>query len=1069
MISYFIKVTICWGLFYAFYALFLSKETFFKVNRWYLLVTIVLGLVTPILPLDVATLFYQEPTTPMYIQPIVVGLQDLDTAITVHTTIQQNNYWLWLLGGIYILGVLVTASRFLHGMNKIVQLYRTGKVYSKSNYHLVLTSQAHLPFSFFNYLFWSEGSQIEEGDAGNIITHEIAHINQWHSLDVLFLEILSILLWFSPPIYWYKKSLRVVHEYLADAYVLKDVHTKQYGHLLIKQAQSGLQLSLANHFLSSQLKKRIQMMTKDESKREALMKYLPALPLVCLMLLVFTNPEVRSNVDATARISLNLTGTSSVPNISLKSLWWTMGDFDKDRVKTILREAYNSDSFSTIIINENTEKPQTTFYKGENLKEMHKACIFLAEKYPSHHKDVQALTIEIAKEFGYALRFHENGESIIFQSLDPVVKAEEATPDRWTIVNDKVLGYTNILEIIKEEEINYIEFLSTKKAKELYGKEEGKDGAVLIKTAYWEVIKDEDGFLLQKKANTLSFPTYKATNTNILEEALKNGYFTHEDFSKTYYKEYKTSDFFIINNIDFGHIKDIITFNKDLSKIAKLFKKLPPEEAIQLYGEKGKNGVTIIELVEGYTAVKDAWGIVKVISKKDNLSDLFSHHKQTFQIVDEMPHYAKETWPMLEFIYQNIKYPEQAKKAGIDGTPVIQFTIEKDGTMSDPFIAKSVEKSLDEEALRIVRLMKEQGDKWTPGWQNGEAVRVIQNLPIKFINFEDAVFSMEVQKSNPADLSAIQITAQKDKPIVPSNSVDSLPKDLSYFQQQGIPTYVNGLLYDKELPFQTADIATVEVLKGMKAQIKYGEKGKNGVIEIQLKEGVSVLMNGIPNVEEILFADDGVYWGTQQLFDGQHWDGQKQPGSYTLYTDTYRELRKEPITYTLKGISHQLKEVEITKVPKNKDPIQITVSDYNKELSIIKSRLNRFLGLARANSTIYFNNIKLSDGSEGPSFSIQLISPVSPYHLNAKQLENFLAKIPTHSSNDFKDIDLTKIGIFLNLPCKEKEGKVCKKRLTALEIEALKPSEIVFIQVNTDLETKFMYNLDLIISINQKI
>ena len=842
MISYFIKVTICWGLFYAFYALFLSKETFFKVNRWYLLATVLLGLVIPIIPLDVATLLYQEPTTPMYIQPIVVGLQDLDTAIIVHTATEQNNYWLWLLGSIYIIGVVITTSRFLHGMNKIFQLYRTGKVYSKSKYHLVLTSQAHLPFSFFNYLFWSEGSQIEETDAGNIITHEIAHINQWHSLDVLFLEILSILLWFSPPIYWYKKSLRVVHEYLADAYVLKDVHTKQYGHLLIKQAQSGIQLSLANHFLSSQLKKRIQMMTKDESKREALMKYLPALPLICLMLLVFTNPEVRSNVDATARISLNLTGTSSVPNISLKSLWWTMRDFDKERVKTILREAYTNHNFVTFINHEPSEKERQDHQKGQSLKEMHKACIFLAEKYPDHRKEVQALTIEIAKEFGYALRFHANGESIIFQSLNPVVKAKEATPHRWTIINDKVFGYANVLDIMQEQEINYIEFISAEKAMKLYGKEEGKDGAVIIKSDYWEVIKNEEGHLLQRKEDRPAHSTYHPVTSHNLSEAFKNGYFTVDNFS----------------------------------------------------------------------------------------------------------------------------------------------------------------------------------------------------MPFK----------------------------QEAQTVTSSNSLDSLPKDLSYFQQQGMPIYVNGLLYEKEIPFQTADIATVDILKGMKAQIKYGEKGKNGVIEIQLKEGVSVLMNGVPNVEEVLFADDGVSWGAQQLFDGQHWDGQKKPGSYTLYTDTYHELRKEPITYTLNGIAHQLKEVEITKVPKNKDPIQITVSDYNKELSIPKSRLNNFLGLARANSTIYFEKIKLSDGSEAPSFSIQL---VNAYHLNNSQLENFIQKFPTLSNHDFKDNAPNDIGIFLSTPCKEKEGKqICRIRLSSSEIDALDPSEIATIEVNTDREMQFMYGVDVLIYISKK-
>jgi len=772
-----------------------------------------------------------------------------------------------------------------------------------------------------------------------------------------------------------------VHEYLADAYVLKDMHTKQYGHLLIKQAQSGLQVSLANHFLSTQLKKRILMMTKNESKQEALMKYLSALPLICLMLLVFTNPEVRKNVDATARISLNLTGTSNVPKISLQSLWWTLGDFDTERVKTTLREAYNNLGNTTFIDYVPIQKEIDDAQKSQSLKEMHKACLFLAEKYPNHKTEIQALTIAVAQEFGYALG-----------------------------------AVSDIFTTIPESEIKYIEFLSADKAMVKYGQQEGKDGAVSISSDYWKVIKTEEGTLLQRKADA---PPLKqqVSPSRKLQEAFLNGYFTVEDFT-----------------------------------IIKSLQQLSPEEAIETYGEKGKNGLTVIELMEGYTAVKDIWGTVKIIAKTDKLSDRFSHLRQTFQIVDDMPRFSKEEWALNEFIYKNIQYPKQAKKAGIAGTPYIQFVVEKDGSISEPSIIKPVESSLDEEALRLVRLMKKHDIKWMPGRQNGEAVRVVQTLPIKFSNFENAVYSIEVQALNPQD-----------------SIVNPPPFDnFNIPQQKDMLVYVNGILYEKDLPFQSTDIEKVDVIKGIKAQMKYGEKGKNGVIEIQLKEGVSVLMNGLPNLEELVTTpvSDGIYWGNQLLVNKPK--KEQLNNVYTMYSHTYQKLRTMPITYTINGKSYDLLEAEITRVPKKKDPIQITVADYTQELTSPKSRLNKLLGAASTGSTIYFEKVKLSDGSISPSFTIQLISD---FAITPTQLEQFIQKMPSLQYGDFKNLDPSKIGVYMDIPCEDQvEGKICQTRLTAQEIQDLKASEIASIKVDENRETLFMYGdkIDVLISIIKK-
>ena len=120
--------------------------------------------------------------------------------------------------------------------------------------------------------------------------------------------------------------------------------------------------------------------------------------------------------------------------------------------------------------------------------------------------------------------------------------------------------------------------------------------------------------------------------------------------------------------------------------------------------------------------------------------------EEIFKIVEQRPRFpgcedeggdnaAKEacaTKKMLEFLYKNIKYPSIAKENGIEGTAVIQFVVDKDGSISDPRIVRDVSGGCGTEALRVVQMMNSMSQKWTPGKQRGRSVRVQYNLPVKF-------------------------------------------------------------------------------------------------------------------------------------------------------------------------------------------------------------------------------------------------------------------------------------------------------------------------------------------------
>ncbi|WMX12481.1 M56 family metallopeptidase [Aureispira sp. CCB-E] len=268
MISYILEVSFSWLIFYLAYILLLQQEHFFGVNRGYLLITLITGLWLPFLQIE-TTYTYPIPQLSYFLEEITVGEQ-------VAETVEYTNYWHWssILLGIYGIGVFVGVVRFVLSLQKLHSMYKNGMAEHKSFYTLIKTNSIHSPFSFGSYLFISNNIALEKQAYQYVIEHETAHIRQKHTLDLLLVECLSILFWFNPLVFLYKTALRDQHEFLADQAVLSHVPIKEYGQLLIEQSIPGLKIGLVNHLIYSQLKKRINMMTKKKkSNRPPYFRY----------------------------------------------------------------------------------------------------------------------------------------------------------------------------------------------------------------------------------------------------------------------------------------------------------------------------------------------------------------------------------------------------------------------------------------------------------------------------------------------------------------------------------------------------------------------------------------------------------------------------------------------------------------------------------------------------------------------------------------------------------------------------------------------------------------------------
>jgi len=282
MINYLIETTVCWSLFYGFYVFFLQKETFFQLNRYYLVGTLLGGLVIPLLEITPGNELAQQFEQIVLLSEVVVNDKGSSTiALTMGS-------WGWtsVFALLYGLILLVMAVRLSKGLSQIYWLKRLGKQIPETNYTRIETTKPHAPFSFFHLLFMNAENSLSTTERNQIITHELAHIKGRHSVDVILMELMTIFLWFHPLIFLYKRSIRENHEYLADQAVLQVANRRQYSLLLVEQAIPGLRL--ANNFNHSLLKRRIKMMSTHKSNNLKLLKYLICLPLLGFALFVFS-------------------------------------------------------------------------------------------------------------------------------------------------------------------------------------------------------------------------------------------------------------------------------------------------------------------------------------------------------------------------------------------------------------------------------------------------------------------------------------------------------------------------------------------------------------------------------------------------------------------------------------------------------------------------------------------------------------------------------------------------------------------------------------------------------------
>jgi beta-lactamase regulating signal transducer with metallopeptidase domain len=279
---YFIKSSALIALFFLVHYLFLRKETFFTFNRWYLLMGLAISVSLPLYFIKKIVYVKPIPTVEQNSVPAVDAISMVQSIPqTAETDWFQIGFWVY---GIVALGIVI---KVLYDLLSLYRILTHRKAYQQEDCLFIDIEEDIAPFSFFQYIVFNS-KLYTDSELESIITHEKVHSTEKHSYDVLVAKLFAVVFWFNPFIYFYKKAILQNLEYIADEKAIGILNDKKsYQMTLLKVVSNQNCLSITNNFNQSLIKKRIVMLNKNQSHRNNLWKFALVVPALIAFVFLF--------------------------------------------------------------------------------------------------------------------------------------------------------------------------------------------------------------------------------------------------------------------------------------------------------------------------------------------------------------------------------------------------------------------------------------------------------------------------------------------------------------------------------------------------------------------------------------------------------------------------------------------------------------------------------------------------------------------------------------------------------------------------------------------------------------
>ena len=757
------------------YLLFLRNERFFLLNRIYLVSGILVSIVFPFFTWHYTVMLPAAPKIEVS-ELQMVGIADLSEPFPTQA----------ILLYIYLAGALYLLFRIIRQTLAVLRVIRKSDILPYRSAKLIRTTEYPASFSFFSFVFVNPSTcDIETNE---IVNHEMEHIRQRHWVDLLLFEILCIIQWFNPLSWLYGRFIRQNQEYLADERALQRCSNPGiYRAALLNQMFGGPVISLANSFNYSLNKKRFNMMKQTIYSPIRKLKLLLVLPIMAGVFYAFGTPEYTYAPTAQEEI-LTILDTRTITGKVVDG----KGDPLKGASVIISGTTIGTvtDGNGNFKLELTDDSPLVISYVGfQTVKlspDLEKEMLIVLKN--------AMIGVDEVTVTGTALTENHKIQTI-FQSKFRNADGSQGQP---LIVIDGVVTDNQNTNNIPPETIESISVLKNEFAINKYG-DKGKNGVVeIILKKGASSSKNQDGSQVYTMVEEMpEFPGGDAALRQFIATSVKYPALARENGIQG--KVYVS--FVVTKTGSVANAKVVRGDELSLAQEAlRVVNSLPPWKPGKQNGENVATEYTIP---------------INFVLEAKNPEAAKTEDTPVFFIVEEMPEFPGGDEALRKFIADNVKYPAVATQKGIQGKVFINFVVTKTGNVTNAKVARGVDESLDQEAIRVVNLLP----TWKPGKQKGQNVDVSYTIPINFV-LEPSKISSEKFKeaNNPSDKVFMEVEIMPEFPggdEALRNFIASNVKYPAEAQKNGI----QGKVFINFVVTKTGNVTNAKVVRGVDASL----------------------------------------------------------------------------------------------------------------------------------------------------------------------------------------------------------------------------------------------------------
>jgi len=440
LIQYLVKLSISLGIVWLFYQFILRKLTFYNSNRWYLLAYTLLSFFIPFI--NISTILGNNSGANSALIQFIPSVHKytiaLEDASHCPVPIWSTSYDKWDLAAfVLMIGAGILLLRFIVRYISFIRIRNRSKLVSADGIKIYQVDESIIPFSFGKSVFINSNLHTED-ELSEIVRHELVHVRQNHTIDIIWAELLCIINWYNPFAWLLKRSIRQNLEFIADNKVVENgIDKKQYQYLLLKVIGNN-QYSIATKFNFSSLKKRIAMMNKTKSARLQVGRFLFLVPVLAIILLAF-----RRSLDDSINAKPNIPSiiiTDTIPDVNIlnsKGYYIDIKD-NKGNCMVVIKDK-NKKEVKRLLLTEWNEKPG--YYENQYGEILNPTKVEIEKMIKASNPEIRT----VAVKNNIATVTLNNGKKEVYTlSLSPEKKAFE---NKYCLPNSALIPTESLLKV----------------------------------------------------------------------------------------------------------------------------------------------------------------------------------------------------------------------------------------------------------------------------------------------------------------------------------------------------------------------------------------------------------------------------------------------------------------------------------------------------------------------------------------------------------------------------------------------------------------------------------------------